>query len=310
MSASAALSRPRILATTGSGALAMNAGVAELAPHGLRLPSRPRPGPWPAGRSAATSIAPAGPARPWLPAHRAATRWRRSPSPARPAGQRPDQRLVGGQAGRVQPAEPGRDPLRRPQALVGAEPADLGDHLLQRRDLGLGGRRRAQRRVGGRPRPRSTSDSPPVSAVHSSSVTNGTTGCSSRSSSSSTWPSTRRVASAARAARRRAAAWPARRTSRRPRPRRSGRARRSLGELEGLEVRVDLGDHVLQPGQDPPVGRRTARRAAAAAPSTVAPFISANRVAFHSLLQKLRRALAPTPRRPARRRRGWRRGPG
>ena len=42
-----------------------------------------------------------------------------------------------------------------------------------------------------------TTDSPPVSAVHSVSVTNGTIGCSSRSTVSSTWPSTRRVRSAA-----------------------------------------------------------------------------------------------------------------
>ena len=40
-------------------------------------------------------------------------------------------------------------------------------------------------------------DSSPVSAVHSSSVTNGMTGCSSRSSWSSTKPSTCRVVSAA-----------------------------------------------------------------------------------------------------------------
>ena len=40
-------------------------------------------------------------------------------------------------------------------------------------------------------------ESSPVSAVHSSSVTNGMTGCSSRSSWSSTNPSTRLVVSAA-----------------------------------------------------------------------------------------------------------------
>ena len=40
-------------------------------------------------------------------------------------------------------------------------------------------------------------DSSPVSAVHSSSVTNGMTGCSSRSNWSSTNPSTCRVVSAA-----------------------------------------------------------------------------------------------------------------
>src|ERR1700733_3452442 len=42
-----------------------------------------------------------------------------------------------------------------------------------------------------------TTDSAPVSAVQSSSVTNGMTGCSSRSSWSSTNPSTCRVVSAA-----------------------------------------------------------------------------------------------------------------
>ena len=37
------------------------------------------------------------------------------------------------------PASTGRDPLARPQALVGAEPAHLGDQPHQRGDLGLGG---------------------------------------------------------------------------------------------------------------------------------------------------------------------------
>ena len=55
-------------------------------------------------------------------------------------GQRPDQRLVRGEPVAVEPAEPGGDPLRGPQPLIGPEPAHLGDHVLQRRDLGLGGR--------------------------------------------------------------------------------------------------------------------------------------------------------------------------
>ena len=117
----------------------------------------------------------------------------------------------------------GGHPLARLEALVGAEPADLGDHPLQRGQLRLGGvvDTAPGRRSARRPRPPSRRRS---ARVHSSSVTNGMTGCSSRSSWSSTCPSTRRVASAALGRRRPAPAWSARRTSRRRRPRRSGRA--------------------------------------------------------------------------------------
>ena len=142
-----------------------------------------------------------------------------------------------------------------------------------------------------------TTDSPPVSAVHSSSVTNGTTGCSSRSSGVE--HVAEHPAGDARPPRRprRAAAWPARRTSRRPRPRRSGTARRRPSRTRSPRS-------ARRPRRRPCCSRDRIQRsaadsslgAAAARPSTVAPFISANRVAFQSLLQKLRRALAPTPR--------------
>ena len=112
-------------------------------------------------------------------------------------------------------------------------------------------RRRRKRRPGG-----DHHRSSPVSAVHSSSVTNGMTGCSSRSSWSRTKPSTCLVVSAAAA---------------------SAGGQRHLGqlqvpvadlvpgevvqrvaglaELELLEQPVHLGDHRRQPGQDPAVRR-------------------------------------------------------
>ena len=90
-----------------------------------------------------------------------------------------------------------------------------------------------------------------------------------------------------RAGRRRPARpWPAPGTSRRPRPRRSGRAGRRPWRTRSRRRAVDLGDHPVQPGQDPARRRRSA--AAGSSPSTVAPLSSANRVAFHSLVQKLR----------------------
>ena len=59
-----------------------------------------------------------------------------------------------------------------------------------------------------------------------------------------------------------------------------------LGELVRLERRVDLGAHLVQTVEDPPVGvgEVAARRQLADA----APFISANLVALNSLVAKLR----------------------
>ena len=71
-----------------------------------------------------------------------------------------------------------------------------------------------------------TSDSPPVRAVQSVSVTNGTNGCSSLSRASRTVPEHRprgRRSTGIRAHRPASAPWPVPGTSRRPRPRRSGR---------------------------------------------------------------------------------------
>ena len=116
--------------------------------------------------------------------------------------QRADAPLVAGQGAAGQPGERGGHLLPRAQPLVGAEPADLGHQPHQRGDLGLGrrvaGRRSASAPAAGAPgrwpgHGAIMTDSPPVSAVHSSSVTNGMTGWSSRSSASSTYPSTSRV---------------------------------------------------------------------------------------------------------------------
>ena len=100
--------------------------------------------------------------------------------------------------GRCRPARERRgDLLPRAQPLVRAEPADLGHQPHHRGDLGLR-RRVTAARVAAAPgrwpgHGAVMTVSPPVSAVHSSSVTNGMTGWSSRSSASSTYPSTSRV---------------------------------------------------------------------------------------------------------------------
>ena len=92
----------------------------------------------------------------------------------------------------LDPGEQRGDLLPGPQALIGTEPADLGDQPHQRADLRFGAPGRG--RPPGRPQPdgrwpghgATMMVSPPVSAVHSSSVTNGMTGWSSLSSRSST----------------------------------------------------------------------------------------------------------------------------
>ena len=143
---------------------------------------------------------------------------------ARPAPSTADLRV---EAGLGDAGQPRRHLLPVGEALVAAEPAHLGDQLLHVRN--------ALRSNGDPARTRTacghsamTSDSPPVSAFHSTSVTNGITGCSSLSRVSSTAASTA-VVCALDHLRRRAAPSPARRTSRRTRPRRSGRAIRRPG---------------------------------------------------------------------------------
>ena len=118
-------------------------------------------------------------------------------------------------------------------------------------------------------------ESSPVSAHHSSSVTNGITGCSSRSIWSSTNPSTR------------AASRPRRLVARCQRhlgqlqvpvaelvPREVVQRLARLAELELLEQPVDLGDHGGQAGKDPAVGGGVPRIRSAesdAAPRRPAP---------------------------------------
>ena len=125
-------------------------------------------------------------------------------------------------------------------------------------------------------------------------LTTGITGCSNRRSWSSTWPRHPSGPSGTKAPRHPAPAWTARRTSRHTCiPRRSGRAVAHLGELEPLELRSTSAVDVRQPRQDPAVHRGQLVGRRQRNPSTVAPLIRANRVAFHSLLQKFREPWHP-----------------
>ena len=93
--------------------------------------------------------------------------------------QGPDPLLVPGQRRGLDAHEPGGHPLPGPQPLIRAEPPDLGH---QRASSRRSPPRRPDRRRRTAGHGATMTDSPPVRAVHSSSVTNGMTGCSRRSS--------------------------------------------------------------------------------------------------------------------------------
>ena len=306
-SASAAASRCRIFATTGSGALAMNAGLPSLA-RPAPPPSRRRPGPCRAGlRSAATSIVPERSSSTVTPTPTGSDRRRgEAPRPARRGAAASGWPLVRGERGAVEPVSRAGDPLAGLEALVGAEPADLGDQPLQRGDLAPRRRRRARRRLGGRPSARRP-DSPPVSVgpqlLGDERRRSGAAAAAATSSTCAEHAPGRLAAARPR----RAAPWPARGTSRRPRPRRSGTARRRPWRTRSpRRARRPRRSTSLQPGQDPAVGGGQLRRPAGHR-STRRAVDQREPGGVPQLVAEVAGALRPTPRRSARRRRGWRR---
>ena len=193
---------PGVFATTSAGGLRHERGVGQLALGLLEPPSARRRGPSPAGAARRPRRSPAAvssshgapaPARP---------RWRSARSPS-PGSVEPEQRAgcwrsMSGQhraadrrPGARGPAGAGRSPwsernrrtsvTSRCSAAISASAAGSWSAGPVAPDAG-GARWPGHGAI--------ITESPPVSAVQSSSVTNGITGCSSRSSRSSTWPST------------------------------------------------------------------------------------------------------------------------
>ena len=114
-SASAAASRSRILATTVSGALSMNASLPSLARHcaaSFSAAARSFVQPGPFGRDVDGA---AGVQRDRHSAGRSASVAGGGEAVGRlvQPDQRPDQRLVGGEPAAVEPGQPGGDPLGR-----------------------------------------------------------------------------------------------------------------------------------------------------------------------------------------------------
>ena len=197
--ASASASRARIFSTTAGGALASERLVAELGRSLRRLvlaAARSFVEPGALGRDVdrAGQVELDGDRR-----HR-----RASPSAVKlvaPAASSrasdADRRLVRGHRRRARPAQP-----RRAPAGAGLSPCSARNRRTSVTTAAAAARSRPRpRRRDARRRPPATTRSRRTrrrsASVHSSSVTNGTSGCSSRSSVSSTCPSTARVRSAA-----------------------------------------------------------------------------------------------------------------
>src|SRR5580704_19673287 len=135
-------------------------------------------------------------------------------------------------------------------------------------------------------------DSSPVNAVHSSSVTNGVTGCSSRSSWSSTKPSTCLVVSAASASPEASGTL----ASSRYQSQTSSQAKwyntsqtlpnsKASNSRSTSAITADSRDRIHRSGLEYELG-------SGGAAGTCAPLSRAKRTAFHSLLQKLREPAA------------------
>ena len=142
-------------------------------------------------------------------------------------------------------------------------------------------------------------ESSPVKAVHSSSVTNGMTGCSSRSSWSSTKPSTCRVVSAAPASPEASGTL----ASSRYQSQTSSQAKwystsqtlpnsNASNSWSVSAITADSRDSIHRSGTEKAAGSGAEKDGAS---GTRAPLSRANRTAFQSLLQKLRDP-PPTPR--------------
>ena len=308
MSASALASRARILSTTLSGALARNASLPSLAVGLGLLLLGGRRGPW----SGACARRPrrscrTGRARPWR-RRPGATRWRWKPSPS--GWRRSSWRMAascGGERRARTGSRRGRDLLAGLQALVGAEAADLGDDLLDE------------------------SRSPPRPRRRGSPLSRRPVGDDDGLAAGERGPQRLgderddRVQQAQRDVEDLAqdpAGDLGRLAAREERglgqldvpvedlvPREVVQGVGELRELVVVVVRVDLGDDACSAGTGSSGRWPTCCSTGGSSPSTVAPFISAKRVAFQILLAKLRDP-GPSPRRSARRCRGWRRGEG
>ena len=193
---------------------------------------------------------------------------------------------MGGKRRGLDPGQPGRHPLARPQPLVGTEPPDLGDQAHQRGQLRLGRRvGERERRPGGHHHrvlagqraPQLVGDERHDRVQQPQHLVEHEPEHPARGLG----PPARRPRSAA--------PWRAPGTSRRTRPRRSGTA-----------PRKPCRTRTARAGRPPRRSRWTGGRGSTGRRSTQiswidrargrwsAPFISANLVAFQSLLQKFR----------------------